>query len=105
MSPRKAEKDIGRRAVPSGLSPGAESEVMTVKQAAEYLNCHPTTVYRLLAPREIPGFRLGGSWRFRRSDIEKWIRDRQQKAEDAGRLVEGGREDKRRGPRPKAGRK
>jgi excisionase family DNA binding protein len=49
------------------------SEIVTVQQLAEYLRYHPSTVYRLLRNHEIPGFKLGGSWRFRRADVEKWI--------------------------------
>jgi len=50
-----------------------EREVMTLRDAAEYLNCHPSTLYRMVNHGDIPGFRLGGGWRFRRSDLEKWI--------------------------------
>ena len=66
------------------LEHAREEIFMTVQEVAEYLNCHAGTVYRLVRQREIPCFKLGGSWRFRRSDLEQWIRDRQQKAEDAG---------------------
>ena len=31
------------------------------------------TAYRLAAEGKIPGFKVGGSWRFRRSEIEGWI--------------------------------
>jgi len=64
---------MGRRPTPSGLSPDAESEVMTVRGVAQYLHCHYSTIYRLVEHRQLPGFRLGGNWRFLRSDIEKWI--------------------------------
>jgi excisionase family DNA binding protein len=78
--------------------------MMTLREVAEYLRCSATKAYQLVQQREIPSFKVGGEWRFWRSDLEQWmIRDRQQNAEDAGGLVEGGREDKRRGPRPKAG--
>ena len=50
-----------------------EREVMTLRDAAQYLNCHPTTLYRMVNHGNIPGFRLGGGWRFRRSDLDKWI--------------------------------
>jgi hypothetical protein len=35
------------------------------------------TVYRMAWRRQIPGFQLGSGWRFRRSDIEQWITDRE----------------------------
>ena len=73
VSPRKGKKGVGRRAVPSGLSPGAESAVMTLQELADYLHCHRRTVYILLKEREIPGFKMGGDWRFLKSDIDKWM--------------------------------
>lgn len=33
------------------------------------------TIYRLAASGEIPAFKLGGTWRFSRSDIESWIKE------------------------------
>src|SRR5690606_31117018 len=29
--------------------------------------------YRLAASGEIPAFKLGGTWRFRRSELDRWI--------------------------------
>jgi len=55
-------------------------EVMTLQQVAKYLNCHYSTAFRLVHSGTLPAFRLGGDWRFRRSDIEKWIADRQVQA-------------------------
>jgi len=46
---------------------------MTLAETAEYLNCHYSTLYRLIRDRDLPAFRLGGSWRFLRSEIEQWI--------------------------------
>jgi len=48
-------------------------EIMTVSGLAEFLHCHQSTVYRLLKSGQIPAFKLGSDWRFRRSDIEAWI--------------------------------
>ena len=31
------------------------------------------TVYRLAQSGEIPAFKLGGTWRFRRSELDRWI--------------------------------
>ena len=52
------------------------SEIMTVPQVAEYLHCHPSTIYRLVRQQQIPGFWVGGVWRFKRSVIDEWIRHR-----------------------------
>ncbi|TPE46526.1 helix-turn-helix domain-containing protein [Amaricoccus solimangrovi] len=49
------------------------SEIMTIREVAEYLKLNEKTAYRLAAEGEIPGFKVGGSWRFKRQDIERWI--------------------------------
>ena len=46
---------------------------MTVQDVAEYLNVDPKTVYRLVNRRSLPGFKVGGCWRFRKEDIDDWI--------------------------------
>jgi excisionase family DNA binding protein len=73
MSPRKEQKGTGRRPTPSSLKPGAESAVMTLQDVAEYLHCDYSTAYRLLKERKIPGFKLAGTWRFLKSEVDKWM--------------------------------
>jgi excisionase family DNA binding protein len=48
-------------------------EVLTPREAAEYLNIHIRTIYRLVKSGEIPGRKVGGSWRFKRTDLEEWL--------------------------------
>jgi len=50
-----------------------EDPILTVPVLAEYLLCHPSTIYRLLKSRRIPGFRVGSDWRFRKSAIDQWL--------------------------------
>nr|WP_074456069.1 helix-turn-helix domain-containing protein [Nitrosomonas eutropha] len=52
----------------------SEGEILTIKQVTAYLKAGKRTVYRLAASGEIPAFKLGGTWRFSRSDIESWIK-------------------------------
>lgn len=47
--------------------------ILTVKEVAKYLKLAEKTAYRLAADGKLPGFKVGGSWRFKREDIEKWI--------------------------------
>ena len=54
-----------------------KSDIMTIKEVAEYLKLTEKTAYRLAAEGKIPGFKVGGSWRFKRSEIEKWIEGQQ----------------------------
>ena len=55
------------------------SELMSVPEACEILAIHRNTLYKLITEGEIPAFRLtkGGRWKFRRSDLEEWLNDRQ----------------------------
>ncbi len=48
-------------------------EILTLKEVAEYLKLAEKTAYRLAAEGKLPGFKVGGSWRFTRDDVEKWI--------------------------------
>lgn len=53
-----------------------KSELLTVVETCRYLKITPRTLYRYLRNRQIPAFKLGKEWRFVRSDLEQWIRDR-----------------------------
>lgn len=48
-------------------------EILTLKEVADYLKLAEKTAYRLAAEGKLPGFKVGGSWRFKQSDIESWI--------------------------------
>jgi len=50
-----------------------ESDVMTIREVADYLKLAEKTAYRLAAEGKIPGFKVGASWRFRKSEIDRWI--------------------------------
>ncbi len=46
---------------------------MTVREVAGYLNVDEKTVYRLAKRGDLPGFKVAGTWRFRKGDIDSWI--------------------------------
>ncbi len=48
-------------------------EILTIKEVAKYLKLADKTAYKLAAGGKLPGFKVGGSWRFKQSDIESWI--------------------------------
>jgi len=48
-----------------------DADILTIKEVAGYLKLTEKTAYRLAAGGELPGFKVGGSWRFRRDEIEK----------------------------------
>lgn len=51
-------------------------EILTIDEVAAYLKAGKRTVYRLAASGKLPAFKLGGTWRFRRSNLDQWIASR-----------------------------
>jgi PTS system nitrogen regulatory IIA component len=58
-------------------------DLFTPKQLAEYLQLSPRTVYRMLERNELPGVRVGGQWRFRKSAVDYWLDRRLQRLDTA----------------------
>jgi excisionase family DNA binding protein len=48
-------------------------EIMTMRQAADYLHCDYNTVGKIVRRGDIPVFRVGSEYRIRREDLRKWI--------------------------------
>jgi len=46
---------------------------MTPREAADYLSVHVRTIYRLVKNGEIPGCKIGGSWRFKKDALDDWL--------------------------------
>jgi len=46
---------------------------LTLRDVAHLLKISERSVYRLAQRAEVPAFKVGGSWRFRREDIDTWI--------------------------------
>lgn len=55
-----------------------DTDIMTIKEVSEYLKLTEKTAYRLAAEGKIPGFKVGGAWRFKRGEIEAWIEKQQE---------------------------
>lgn len=51
-----------------------QDSLMTIGQVAQYLTVDKFTVYRLVAQRKIPAFKVGNQWRFKREMIEEWLK-------------------------------
>ncbi|KLV04483.1 DNA-binding protein [Photobacterium aquae] len=50
-----------------------DDQILTLKEVAAYLKLAEKTAYRLASEGKLPGFKVGGSWRFKRTDLEVWI--------------------------------
>ena len=55
-----------------------EGGILTIKEIADYLKVTERTIYRLAAAKQMPAFKIGGSWRFSRQDIDGWIKQQSQ---------------------------
>jgi excisionase family DNA binding protein len=51
-----------------------EGEILTIREVAGFLKVTERTIYRLAAAKRIPAFKVGGTWRFSRVDIDSWIK-------------------------------
>lgn len=56
-----------------------DTEILTMDEVANYLKLKLKTAYALAARGDIPGFKVGGSWRFRKSEIDRWIKEQERK--------------------------
>lgn len=51
-----------------------DNAIMTITEVADYLKVTERTIYRLAGAKKIPSFKVGGSWRFSKVDIDEWIK-------------------------------
>ena len=51
-------------------------EIMTIEEVATYLRVSERTVYDWAQKGDLPGGKLGTTWRFKRDDVENWVNSR-----------------------------
>ena len=62
-------------------------ETLTPNEVAKILQLHPFTVTRLAREGKVPAFKVGGVWRFRKDQFERWIEQKTNgKARSKGRV-------------------
>jgi len=52
-------------------------EIMTPREAAEYLSLNVRTIYRLANKGKLPGHKVGRSWRFKKDVLDNWLSARE----------------------------
>lgn len=50
-----------------------EDDILTIEEVAKYLRVSERTVYDWAQKGEIPSGKIGTVWRFKKSEIEKWV--------------------------------
>lgn len=56
--------------------------ILTLKELAEYLKLTEKTANRPAAEGKLPGFKVGGLWRFISRDINTWIEKQKASKDD-----------------------
>lgn len=50
-------------------------EMWNIKEVAQYFRVTEKTIYRLAISGKIPGIKIGGTWRFKKHELENWYHD------------------------------
>ena len=53
-----------------------EDDILTIEEVAKYLRVSERTVYDWAQKGEIPSGKIGTVWRFKKTEIEKWVNER-----------------------------
>ena len=57
-----------------------QDDILTLPEVAGLLKVAEKTVYGLAQKGDLPAFKVGGQWRFRRTAIDSWIEVKTQAA-------------------------
>jgi len=57
-------------------------EVMTLREASQYLGISPDTLYKYLSEDRIPAFKLGNRWRFKKDLLDRWMERKSERGTD-----------------------
>lgn len=61
-----------------------DDDILTIEEVARYLRVSERTVYDWAQKGEIPSGKIGTVWRFKKSDIERWVNERLSSNRPAG---------------------
>lgn len=56
-----------------------EKRLLTIDEIAEFLHMNPMTVYSWVKDEKIPAFKIGKVWRFRKTEIDEWLKKQKYK--------------------------
>ena len=56
-------------------------EVMTLREASQYLGISQDTLYKYLSENKIPAFKLGNRWRFKKDLLDRWMERKSERTE------------------------
>lgn len=50
-----------------------DDELMTTRQLMEFLGLSRTKIWELVNKEQLPAFKIGGDYRYRRSEVIEWL--------------------------------
>lgn len=50
---------------------------ISLEEAAEHLGVKPTTLYKWLERKKLPGHKVGRLWRFKTEELDEWVKSGQ----------------------------
>ena len=60
-------------------------EVMNIREASQYLGVSPDTLYRYVYEDQIPAFKLGNRWKFKKTVLDRWMEQKMRRSSRARR--------------------
>jgi excisionase family DNA binding protein len=66
------------RIAPQAGNADGEQPFLTTAEVEATLRVKPRTIYRLIRIGDLPAVRVGRQWRFRRSDLDRWLESQRQ---------------------------
>jgi len=51
-----------------------EERWLSMKEISEYLGVTRETIYKWIENREMPGHRMGKFWKFKRDEVDVWVK-------------------------------
>jgi excisionase family DNA binding protein len=54
----------------------AKNKLMDIDELADYLRLRRQTIYNWLHQNKISGIKIGGVWRFKKGEIDTWLRSK-----------------------------
>ena len=51
-----------------------EDKWLSVNEISDYLGVRIESIYRWLKTKEMPGHKVGRHWKFKKSEIDEWVK-------------------------------
>ena len=60
-----------------------DTDLMTLKDLAEYLRMSDRTLYGYAQRGLLPGIKISSAWRFRKADVDQWLDEQRRLTEQS----------------------